>query len=124
MKLFKTLSSHGRCELSDHKKLCRECSLSSSFIFSATVDLATSRGRFEFDASVTAPDLIKEYVDDLGFAADVVTAASASMEREEVVSKCGVEIEGMSCQSCVRNIEGTIGELGGVKDIKVRIMPT
>ena len=88
------------------------------------MDLATSRGRFEFDASVTAPDLIKEYVDDLGFAADVVTAASASMEREEVVSKCGVEIEGMSCQSCVRNIEGTIGELGGVRDIKVRIMPT
>ena len=85
------------------------------------MDLATSRGRFEFDASVTAPDLIKEYVDDLGFAADVVTAASS---REEVVSKCGVEIEGMSCQSCVRNIEGTIGELGGVKDIKVRIMLT
>ena len=89
------------------------------------MDLATSRGRFEFDASVTAPDLIKEYVDDLGFAADVVTAAaSASMEREEAVSKCGVEIEGMTCKSCVRNIEGTIGELGGVKDIKVRIMPT
>ena len=86
------------------------------------MDLATSRGRFEFDASVTAPDLIKEYVDDLGFSADVVTAAS--MGREEVVSKCGVEIEGMSCQSCVRNIEGTIGELGGVKDIKVRNMLT
>ena len=86
--------------------------------------MATSRGRFEFDASVTAPDLIKEYVDDLGFTADVVTATSASMGREEVVSKCGVEIEGMSCQSCVRNIEGTIGELGGVKDIKVRNMLT
>ena len=52
---------------------------------SATVDLATARGRFEFDASVTAPDLIKEYVDDLGFTADVVTAA-ADRERLPDVS--------------------------------------
>ena len=51
------------------------------FKFSATVDLASARGRFEFDASVTAPDLIKEYVDDLGFTADVVTAAVADRER-------------------------------------------
>ena len=80
------------------------------------MDLEAARGRFEFDASVTAPDLIKEYVDDLGFTADVVTAASG----KEVVSKCGVEIEGMTCQSCVKNIEGTIGKLSGVKDIKVR----
>ena len=79
------------------------------------MDLATSRGRFEFDASVTAPDLIKEYVDDLGFTADVVTGATD----RKVVSKCGVEIEGMTCQSCVNNIEGTIGKLAGVKDIKV-----
>ena len=82
--------------------------------FSATVDLASARGRFEFDASVTAPDLIKEYVDDLGFTADIVTAGD-----REIVSKCGVEIEGMTCQSCVNNIEGNIGKLNAVKDIKV-----
>ena len=79
------------------------------------MDLAAARGRFEFDASVTAPDLIKEYVDDLGFTADVVTAGG----EREIVSKCGVEVEGMTCQSCVNNIEGTIGKLNGVKDIKV-----
>ena len=48
------------------------------------MDLSASRGRFEFDASVTAPDLIKEYVDDLGFTADVVTAAGAAAEEQEV----------------------------------------
>ena len=37
----------------------------------------------------------------------------------QTVSKCGVEVEGMTCQSCVNNIEGTIGKLNGVKDIKV-----
>ena len=37
----------------------------------------------------------------------------------QTVSKCGVEVEGMTCQSCVNNIEGTIGKLAGVKDIKV-----
>ena len=55
--------------------------------FSATVDLSASRGRFEFDASVTAPDLIKEYVDDLGFTADVVTATGAA---ENEVIKCDI----------------------------------
>ena len=51
------------------------------------MDLATARGRFEFDASVTAPDLIKEYVDDLGFTADVVTATADGERLPDVHSQ-------------------------------------
>ena len=70
------------------------------FKFSATVDLASARGRFEFDASVTAPDLIKEYVDDLGFTADVVTAAVADREMlpdgdSQIVSVWPFGLEGL-----------------------------
>lgn len=39
------------------------------FVFSAVVDLSSSLGRFEYDPTVTAPDLIKEFVEELGFKA-------------------------------------------------------
>lgn len=31
-----------------------------------------------------------------------------------------IHIEGMTCQSCVRNIENTLSKLNGVQSIKVR----
>ena len=112
--VFRRMDDQEKALKDKSKRLVSSSSLTYFLNFSATVDLASARGRFEFDASVTAPDLIKEYVDDLGFTADVVTAGE-----REIVSKCGVEVEGMTCQSCVNNIEGTIGKLNGVKDIKV-----
>ncbi|CAG0901345.1 unnamed protein product, partial [Darwinula stevensoni] len=37
------------------------------------------------------------------------------------VMECKVRIEGMTCQSCVKNIEGTLGTLSGIKTVKVNL---
>ena len=46
-------------------------------IVSAKVDLEDKLGIFEYDPSVTAPDLIKDYVDEMGFEASLKHAAVA-----------------------------------------------
>lgn len=35
------------------------------------------------------------------------------------VRRCTLYIEGMTCQSCVKNIEGTLGGVAGVRKIRV-----
>jgi hypothetical protein len=46
-------------------------------IISAKVNLDDKLGIFEYDPSVTAPDLIKDYVDEMGFEASFKHAGSA-----------------------------------------------
>ena len=40
------------------------------------------------------------------------------------VARCGVEVEGMTCNSCVNSIQDTVGKVEGVTDIKVRCSNT
>lgn len=48
----------------------------------------------------------------------VISVCSLTMEATKI-SSCVIDIQGMRCQNCVRNIEKTIGEKLGVTDIQV-----
>lgn len=52
-------------------------------------------------------------IDDMGFEAALVEKDSKTVT---------VGIEGMTCMSCVKNIESTVGEKPGVLMIKVTLM--
>ena len=67
-------------------------------IIRVTVDLAAARGRFRYDPSVVAPDIILEHVEDMGFGASFT-------QPEKHLTKTQVEVKGMTCQSCVSNID-------------------
>ena len=96
-------------------------------------------GRFEYDPSVTAPDLIKDCIDDMGFdasfnhmsltsnpnkkeiniamASDVLRSKSHTLKRI-----CQIQVLGMSCQSCVRNIQNNLPlKINGIVLVKVSL---
>jgi Cu+-exporting ATPase len=76
------------------------------------VSLANSQAVIEHDPSQLNPAAVAESIDDMGFPAQL-----SSHSFKDVV----VFIEGMTCMSCVRNIEGSMGIKQGVKFIRVSL---
>ena len=68
------------------------------------------------DPQKTTPEKVRDHIDDMGFEATLVPLDAAQGEES-----CVVSIKGMTCNSCVKNIEGTIGEKPGVIAIKVSV---
>ncbi|XP_033744011.1 copper-transporting ATPase 1-like isoform X2 [Pecten maximus] len=79
---------------------------------SISVYLDKSQGKVCFDPSVISGDRIAAIIDDMGFEACLDTAG-------DLVAR--IQVEGMTCQSCVKNIETNISKQAGVKDIKVSL---
>ncbi|KAF2364187.1 Heavy metal-associated domain copper ion-binding [Trinorchestia longiramus] len=82
-------------------------------IVSIEVSLANKEGVVKYLPSVTSPDAIRDHIDDMGFV--------ATLPHNDVPCSCVVSIVGMTCMSCVRNIEGTVGRKHGIRDIKVSL---
>ncbi|KAK8380400.1 hypothetical protein O3P69_016761 [Scylla paramamosain] len=80
------------------------------------VNLEEKKGVVSIDPQKTTPEEVRDHIDDMGFEATLVPSDSA-----EGVETCVVSIKGMTCNSCVKNIEGTIGEKPGVVTIKVSL---
>uniref|UniRef100_A0A0P4WHT0 P-type Cu(+) transporter n=1 Tax=Scylla olivacea TaxID=85551 RepID=A0A0P4WHT0_SCYOL len=80
------------------------------------VNLEEKKGVVSIDPKKTTPEEVRDHIDDMGFEATLVPSDSA-----EGVETCVVSIKGMTCNSCVKNIEGTIGEKPGVVTIKVSL---
>jgi Cu+-exporting ATPase len=59
--------------------------------------------------SMTSPEALRNNIADMGFDASLQTS----------VANVKIDIIGMTCQSCVSNIEGNIGSRLGVFSIKV-----
>ena len=67
------------------------------------------------------PTLVKK-MEDLGFKATIMDIQrTASGGSGDSMRKIAIDVEGMTCQSCVKNIEGNITNLDGVKHIKVSL---
>ena len=66
------------------------------------------------DLKKTTIEKVRDHIDDMGFEATVLLGAAA-----KGVESCVVGIKGMTCNSCVKNIEGTVGEKPGVLSVKV-----
>lgn len=100
-------------------------------IHSIRVSLTEKAGYIDYDPQLTDPRQIASDIDDMGFDCtyvpgagddddDTLAADIVAGNKLNVVS-CRIAIQGMRCQSCVKNIEGTISTKGGIKQIKVNL---
>ncbi|NXI62219.1 ATP7B ATPase, partial [Anseranas semipalmata] len=93
-------------------------------IVSIKVSLEQNNALVKYLQSEISPEQICQEIQDMGFDADIaeerLTPVSVSLpcSREAVIK---LRIEGMTCQSCVTNIEGKIKKLHGVAKIKVSL---
>lgn len=84
------------------------------------VSLEEKRGYVTYDPGVTSASQVRDYIDDMGFEAALLDAPEP--ELRAISETCVVDIRGMTCGSCVLNIESTISERAGINTIKVRLL--
>ncbi|KFM02290.1 Copper-transporting ATPase 2, partial [Aptenodytes forsteri] len=93
-------------------------------IVSIKVSLEQNNAVIKYLQSEISPEQICQEIQDMGFDANIaeerLTTATVNLSclREAVVK---LQVEGMTCQSCVTNIEGKIRKLHGVAKIKVSL---
>ncbi|NXA29541.1 ATP7B ATPase, partial [Ibidorhyncha struthersii] len=93
-------------------------------IVSIKVSLEQKNAVIKYLQSEISPEQICQEIQDMGFDTNIaeerLTTATVSLSglREAVVK---LRVEGMTCQSCVTNIEGKIRKLHGVAKIKVSL---
>lgn len=97
-------------------------------IISIKVNLQEGAGYIEYDPQLTDPKQIANEIDDMGF--DCVynnekdedeLAANIVQNNKSYTETAQISIEGMRCQSCVKNIESNIGSKAGIKQITVNL---
>lgn len=118
-------------------------------VSSAKVSLAEHQGVFEFDPLVTTPEELREAIEDMGFDAflpemnsllpesNVNTSKSPNLApvkdvtgdihkantcKKDDSSKCYIQIGGMTCASCVANIERNLKNEPGIFSVLVALM--
>ena len=77
------------------------------------VSLEQQQAFVQFDPEKLTPKKIAEKIDDMGFEAYVEKTPNALIAR--------IHVEGMTCQSCVRNIETNMKTKPGVSEIRVSL---
>ena len=111
-------------------------------VTSVKVSLELKEAHIQFNPQITSPDVLREYIDDMGFEASLPPTSEAeefdkiakramngngalgkgdSTISQQKSATARLHIEGMTCNSCVQNIEGVISEKAGVKSIKVSL---
>uniref|UniRef100_A0A8B9I9T1 Copper-transporting ATPase 1 n=1 Tax=Anser brachyrhynchus TaxID=132585 RepID=A0A8B9I9T1_9AVES len=98
---------------------------------SINVSLANSNGTIEYDPLQTSPEDLRSSIEDMGFDASLSAKESRlipvleSLNKARTitsVSKCYVQVTGMTCASCVANIERNLRREDGIHSILVALM--
>ncbi|MEQ2250786.1 ATPase Cu transporting protein 7A [Ilyodon furcidens] len=117
---------------------------------SAQVSLTHHQGVFEYDPLLTTPEELKEAIEDMGFdaflpetnsllpASDPIIPKSPRVQKKDLdielhnetllgpagdtPSKCYIQIGGMTCASCVSNIERNLKNEAGIYFVLVALM--
>lgn len=117
-----------RCTLAIGGMTCQSCvqKIESNVskkpgVLKVVVNLEEKRGVFDYDPSTVAPDIILEYVSEMGFQASFQLAESPGAKPKPQSKDCQIAILGMSCQNCVKNIEGKMSAIDGIHQIKVHL---
>ncbi|KAJ1675060.1 Cu(2+)-transporting P-type ATPase, partial [Spiromyces aspiralis] len=82
-------------------------------IYAISVSLLAQRAQVEFDPSLVRLDVICDAINSLGFEATPVI--------ESTQARVDLKIFGMTCASCVRLIERTVGRAPGVASVAVNL---
>ncbi|XP_071786662.1 copper-transporting ATPase 1-like isoform X2 [Asterias amurensis] len=81
------------------------------------VSLEEENATITYTPSQTSPETLRDAIDDMGFEC-FIPSETKRETRFEIVT---INIVGMTCNSCVKSIEGEIGQKGGVRLIKVSL---
>ena len=92
------------------------------------VSLQDKEAVIEYNPALTSPQALCDQIDDMGFDASLVLEEfdNLAKERTKGDAKLNTEIvkihvEGMTCNSCVKTIEGVMSDKPGVVSIKVSL---
>uniref|UniRef100_A0A8B9J1U7 Copper-transporting ATPase 1 n=1 Tax=Amazona collaria TaxID=241587 RepID=A0A8B9J1U7_9PSIT len=94
------------------------------------VSLTNHNGAIEYDPLQTCPEDLRSAIEDMGFDASLpgndplskVSPAHLVRQEAKTVSKCYVQVTGMTCASCVANIERNLRREDGIHSILVALM--
>uniref|UniRef100_A0A1A9W6B3 HMA domain-containing protein n=1 Tax=Glossina brevipalpis TaxID=37001 RepID=A0A1A9W6B3_9MUSC len=88
-------------------------------IIKVKVELEENAGYFDYDSNITDGQQIALAIDDMGFDCYYETDEN----KDKLPEECMVEVEvlGMTCQSCVNNIESNVGSRAGILKIIVNL---
>ena len=81
------------------------------------MSLENNEAVVNFDPLKTNQSAVRDKIDDMGFEA----AVAPTSENELITESTEIKIEGMTCNSCVKSIEGRISAHQGVKTISVSL---
>ncbi|CAF0904476.1 unnamed protein product [Adineta steineri] len=85
-------------------------------IHSVLVALLAQRAEVKYDPAHFLPTQIAALIDNLGFQAEVLETVARGMEIIDV------NIEGMTCASCVNKIETNMSKISGIKSVNVVLL--
>ncbi|CAH2315267.1 copper-transporting ATPase 1 [Pelobates cultripes] len=114
---------------------------------SIQVTLANNNGTVEYDPAITNPEIIRASIEDMGFIATISgsTTPLGSLQRpptkylnpndrngketpthnkqeNRTADKCYIQVTGMTCASCVANIERNLRREDGIYSVLVALM--
>lgn len=115
------------CKISVEGMTCQSCvrtiegkMIEVPGIISIKVSLSEKMAYVKYRADLTSPQQIADQIDDMGFETAITEAEKPSIEKN--LKRVTVVVKGMTCNSCVQNIEGVIGDRPDVVSIKVTIV--
>ncbi|XP_037907569.1 copper-transporting ATPase 1 isoform X4 [Hermetia illucens] len=92
-------------------------------VISIKVILSEKAGYIEYDTHQTSPEQIAHEIEEMGFDCPYTNGTTqdqnSTKNNNNVITR--IRIEGMTCNSCVRNIEGNISEKPGITSIRVSL---
>ncbi|KAM8966155.1 copper-transporting ATPase 1 isoform 1-T1 [Sarcophilus harrisii] len=106
------------------------------------VSLASSTGMIEYDPLLTSPEILREAIEDMGFDATLTDSNNETCskttipthckeepkppvhdkEESKTPAKCYIQVTGMTCASCVANIERNLRREEGIYSVLVALM--
>ena len=86
-------------------------------VMEVNVELNNEKTEIWYQPAIIDPATLIRLIQDKGFEASIIYPNGRRPEYQLVV----ISIEGMTCNSCVKSIEETIGDITGVKSIKVSL---
>lgn len=86
-----------------------------------SVSLDNKRATIIYEENAISPEQLINAVKEAGFQASVFKKSTPATTPEKGKTKAVVSIEGMTCQSCVKNIEETMGSKPGIVSVKVSL---